>query len=77
MRTSISFNLTKDEAKKIQTLVKTRGFKTTSDYLRFLISQDDVDLISEHELVKRASQVERMHKDGKLVKAKSLMELTK
>lgn len=77
MRTSISFNLTRDEAKKTQALVKSRGFRTTSDYLRFLLSQDDVDLISEHELIKRASEIEGMHKTGKLVKAGSLKELMK
>lgn len=77
MRTSLSFNLTRDESKKTQALVKKRGFRTTSDYLRFLISQDDVDLISEHELIKRALEIERMHQTGKLVKARSLKELMK
>lgn len=77
MRTSISFNLTREEARKARALVKARGFRTTSDYLRFLISQDDVDLVSEDELVKRASEIERMHKTGKLVKARSLEEFMK
>ena len=77
MRTSISFNLTQEEAKKTRTLAKIRGFRSTSDYLRFLISQDDVQLISEDELVKRASEVERLHKTGKLVKAKSLSQFLK
>lgn len=77
MRTSISFNLTQHEAKKTRALARTRGFQSTSDYLRFLISQDDVDLISEDELIKRASEVERLHKTGKLVKAKSLEEFIK
>ncbi len=77
MRTSLSFNLTKPEAQKTRSLAKARGFSTTSDYLRFLISQDDTDLISENELVKRASEVDRLHKTGKLVKAKSLGDFVK
>ena len=75
MRTSLSFNLTKQEAEKTRKLAKVRGFNTTSDYLRFLLEQDDTDLISEDELVKRASEVERLHRTGKLIKAQSLADL--
>ncbi|MEI7741176.1 MAG: hypothetical protein WCJ29_01600 [bacterium] len=77
MRTSISFNLTKEESAKTHELAKSRGFETTSDYLRFLINQDDTDLISEHELIKRSQEVDRFHKSGKLIKAKSLADLMK
>lgn len=75
MRTSISFNLTREEATKTKELAHTRGFATTSDYLRFLLSQDDVDLITEDELTARAKQVNRLHKKGKLIKAKTLADL--
>lgn len=77
MRTTISFSLTTADVKKTRTLVKRRGFSTTSDYIRFLISQDDVDLISEHELVKRAKEVSELYKKGKLVRAKSMAEFLK
>ena len=77
MRTSISFNLTQEEAKKTRTLAKVRGFRSTSDYLRFLISQDDAQLVSEDELVKRAADVKRLYKAGKLVKVKSLEKFIK
>lgn len=75
MRTSISFNLTKPEAAKTRLLAKKRGFTTTSDYLKFLLAQDDVDLISEDEIVSRFKSIDRLHKAGKLIKAKSLADL--
>ena len=75
MRTSISFNLSKREALKTRKLARARGFRTTSDYLRFLITQDDVDLISEHELVRRAQSVDRLHRTGKLMRARSMKDL--
>ena len=75
MRTSLSFNLSKMEAQKTRTLARARGFRTMSDYLRFLITQDDVDLISEHELVVRARSVDRLHRAGKLIRARSLKDL--
>ena len=74
MRTSISFNLSKAEAKKTRELAQARGFESTSKYLRFLITQDDVDLISEHELVRRSKDVEKLHKRGKLISAKSVAD---
>lgn len=75
MRTSISFNVTPAEAFKTKKLAKARGFGTTTDYLRFLLDQDDVALISEHELVKRSKEVDRLHKNRKLVRAHSLADL--
>lgn len=75
MRTSISFNLTKPEATKTRLLAKKRGFTTTSDYLKFLLAQDDVDLIGEDELVSRLQSLDRLHKSGKLLKAKSITDL--
>lgn len=75
MRTSVSFNLTQAEAQRTKKLARARGFDTTSQYFRFLLSQDDVDLISEHELVKRSKEVERLYRSGKLVQAESLEDL--
>jgi len=77
MRTSMSFNLSKKEARKTRTLARQRGFSTTSDYLRFLIAQDDVALISEHELVVRAKEVDKLHAQGKLLRAKSIADFRK
>jgi hypothetical protein len=75
MRTSLSFNLTKKEASRARGLAKARGFDSTSEYLRFLIAQDDTDLIGEDELVRRSKDAERLHKCGKLMAAKSLSDL--
>ena len=51
MRTSVSFNLTREEAERLKNLVKARKFESTSEYLRFLIAEDDVELISEDEIL--------------------------
>jgi hypothetical protein len=75
MRTSISFNLSVAEAARTRRLAKKRGFSTTSDYLKFLLSQDDVELISEDEIVRTFGTVKKLHRAGKLVKAKSLADL--
>ncbi len=56
-------------------MAEKRGFDTTSDYLRFLISQDDTDLIGEDELVKRTGEIEKLYKAGKLIRAKSMADL--
>ena len=77
MRTSLSFNLSKQEASRARGLAKARGFASTSDYLRFLIDQDDTDLISEDELVRRSKEIDRLYKQGKLIEAKSLSDLLK
>ena len=71
----MSFALSLQEAMKVKTLVKKRGFESTSDYFRFLIAEDDVDLISEDELVRRLKSIPRLERAGKLLRAKSLRDL--
>ena len=75
MQTTLSFALPTVRAKKTRQLARARGFRTISDYLRFLLEQDDVNVISEDELVKRAKEVDRLHVTGKLIRAKSLKDL--
>ncbi len=77
MRTSLSFNLSRSAAVKTKKMARARGFVTTSDYMRFLLEQDDVDFINEDELVKRAQDVNRLHKKRKLIRAHSLADLVK
>ncbi len=72
MRTTISLSVPKTEAKKAQTLAQARGFRTLSDYLRFLLSQDDQTLISENELVSRSKEAMKLHLTNKLIKARSM-----
>ena len=67
MNTTISFNATSGwKRRKLVNLLEYAGFRNTSEYLRYLLAQDDVDLISEHELkLGRAADVDKLYKDGK------------
>lgn len=75
MRTTISIAVTPREVEKTKRLARKRGFPTVSGYFRFLLAQDDVDLISEAELIRRSKEAGRLHKRGKLIAAKSMSEL--
>ncbi len=75
MRTTISIAATPREVEKTKKLAKKRGFPTVSGYFRFLLAQDDVDLISEAELIRRSAEADRLHQGGKLIAAKSMSEL--
>lgn len=75
MRTTVSFALDQDEAKKVKELVTKRGFTSTSDYFRFLIAEDDVELISQDEVLKRMKSVSKLAKHSRLIKVKSLRDL--
>lgn len=75
MRTTISIAITPREAAKTKKLAKQRGFATVSSYFRFLLAQDDVDLISEAELVRRSAEADRLHREGKLITAPSMSAL--
>lgn len=77
MRTTISLAVPDTEAKKAKRLAKARGFSTLSDYLRFLLAQDDQTFISEDELIARAQGAAMMHQKGKLVRARSLADFLK
>lgn len=77
MRTTLSLSVPKTEAKKAWTLAQARGFSTLSDYLRFLLSQDDQTLISEDELVLRSKGTTKLYKTNKLVKAESIADFLK
>jgi len=72
MNTTISFAVSHLEAIRTRRLAKCRGFATTSEYVRFLLSSDDEALISEEEVLRRSKDADRLHATGKLVKAKSL-----
>ena len=77
MNTTISFNVRGEEAVRTRQLAHLRGFATISDYLRFLLQQDDSQLISEDELVKRATEIPRLAKRRTLVRARSMAALRK
>ncbi len=75
MRTTISFSTTPKELQKVRKLSRLRGFPTTSDYLRFLIETDDVELITEDELLKRSKTGKDLYKKGELIEAASVKDL--
>lgn len=77
MRTTISVSLPPRDAQKTRALARRRGFENMSDYVRFLLSADDVDLISEDEILRRSASVDVLQKRGNLVKAASMAELLK
>ena len=55
MRTTLSLSVPKTEARRGLSH-RSPGFSTLSDYLRFLLSQDDRILISEADLVQRSKK---------------------
>lgn len=75
MKTTISFSVLDVEAKRTRHLARVHGFATISQYIRFLLSQDDVELIPEQELVHRATESQRLHSQKKLIRAKSMADL--
>ncbi|MBP6945454.1 hypothetical protein KBD61_06130 [Patescibacteria group bacterium] len=77
MRQALSISLRPEELKRTRHLARKRGFSVISDYVRFLVAQDDDDLISADELVKRSKETEILYKQGKLIKARSIKDLLK
>jgi hypothetical protein len=76
MRTTISVSISAEEAKKTSQLASLRGFRTTSDYLRFLMAEDDAELITQDEVLWRSKKAREMHKKGKLPILHSIKDLT-
>ncbi len=75
MRTTISVAVTAQEVAKTKKLAKKRGFLTVSDYFRFLLAEDDVTLIGEDEVRQRGREVERLARQGKLIRGKTMRDL--
>ena len=76
MRQVLSISLPQSEVKTIKRKTKERGFKTVSDYIKFLVKEDnDDDWISDEELMEDIRIAEKEYKEGKLIKANSLADL--
>ena len=71
MRTVLNLSLPPKTAQVIKRQAKKRGFTTTSEYLRFLLSLD-TELISADELLRMSRQADRDYRAGKLKKFSSL-----
>ncbi len=75
MNTTISVSLPRKDALKTRKLALERGFDSVSEYLRFLLAEDDSELISAAEIVRRSKEAVNLHKKGKLIEATSLADL--
>ncbi len=75
MNTTISFAIPVKEAKRTRQLARQRGFRSVSQYMRFLVtSETDTDLITEEEILRRSKDAKRLYEEGKLIEAASLSE---
>lgn len=74
MRDIITVSLTKEAKQALKTRVKQRKFRGTSEYIRYLLAQDE-DVITQEELLTIAAQAKKDYKKGKLKKYASLAEI--
>ena len=75
MRQVLSISLQEDIIKDIKKRVKNCGFKSVSEYFKYLFKMDTEDIISEKELIKDIKQARKEYKEGKTIKANSLIDL--
>ena len=75
MRQILSISLQEDIIKDIKKRVKNCGFKSVSEYFKYLFKMDTEDIISEKELIKDIKQARKEYKEGKTIKANSLIDL--
>lgn len=74
MRDIITVSLTKEAKQALKTRVKKRRFRGTSEYIRYLLEQDE-DVITQEELIKIADRAKKDYKKGKLKKYASLADI--
>ena len=74
MRTTISIAVTPRVVENTMKLAKKRGFPTVSEYLRFLLNEDDESYISEDNILRRGQEVDRLDRQGKLIRGKRLRD---
>ncbi len=78
MNTTISFSIPVKAAKRTRQLAHKRGFRSVSQYMRYLVSSHDTDeVISEAELMRRLRVADREDRDGTLLSADSIVDLLK
>ena len=75
MRQVLSISLQENIIKDIKKRVKNCGFKSVSEYFKYLFKMDTEDIISEKELIKDIKQARKEYKEGKTIKANSLIDL--
>ncbi len=74
MREVLTLSLPPKTTQMIKKKAKNKGFDTVSGYIKYLIKMDD-DVISADELLGMAKEAREDYKNGKTIKAKSLMDL--
>ncbi|HKK54453.1 MAG TPA: hypothetical protein VJ926_02960 [Patescibacteria group bacterium] len=74
MRQVLSLSLPKQSSEKIKKLSKKRGFKSVSEYIKYLIDLDS-NLISDAELLKSVKTAHQEYKTGNTIKANSIADL--
>ena len=74
MRKIVNISLPQATAQVVKSRARKRGFASTSEYMRFLIDQDD-NLISADDLLAMSKKADRDYRAGKLKKLDSLAEL--
>ena len=74
MRQVLSLSLPQPTTKELKKTAKQRGFDSVSGYVKYLFEADK-DLISEEELLENIKIAEKEYKEGKCVKANSLVDL--
>ena len=75
MRQVLSLSFLPTKVRQARKLVVKRGFSSVSEYFRFLLAQDDAELISVDELVRRSKNAKKLYKMGKLIQADSMRDL--
>ncbi len=76
MRDVLTLSVPTDLKKSIKKKSLERGFNSVSDYVKYLIKEDN-DLIPATDLLKDAREAKKEYKAGKTIKAKSLVDLYK
>ena len=75
MRQVLSISLQENIVKDVKKRVKNCGFKSISEYFKYLFKMDTEDAISEKELMEDIIQARKEYKEGKTIKANSLADL--
>ena len=75
MRQVLSMSLPLQTAQVIKKLAKKRGFDSVSAYIKYLVREDEDDLISADELLKIVEEGDREYERGETIKADSIADL--
>ena len=74
MRQVLSLSLPQQTTKEIKRNAKHRGFSSVSSYVKYLFELDK-NLISEKELLNSVKEARADYKQGKMIKADSIVNL--